>query len=119
MTVDLTKEERGAYDKCLGQCTTCSFNGACNLQKKIKDGESELRRLETVKEDLKKEGVMLEEFLKWWYEARGTLGCVSFVDKVKVKAGWKGALKFVQKLIADGYSTDEIKNLIRKELRGG
>ena len=37
MTVDLTKEERIQYDECLGQCTTCSFTGACELQKKIKE----------------------------------------------------------------------------------
>ena len=32
----LTKQETKTYSTCLGQCTTCLLDGACELQDKIK-----------------------------------------------------------------------------------
>ena len=32
----LTDKEQEQYDRCLGQCTTCLLDGACELQDKIK-----------------------------------------------------------------------------------
>jgi len=32
----LTEQEKETYNQCLGQCSTCMFNGFCKLQEKIK-----------------------------------------------------------------------------------